>query len=134
MSIEVSSFCDRCKLVSPSSAPPHLHSPTHADDAIVAPEITPARGRRTTCDPRTTTNILSSPRNATIRVGFHREWELHRCKDLRVLETLPRIWASEHTESFVRQYPCAGDRVWLFSILYAPPFLWRTPVDHSHSV
>jgi len=31
--------------------------------------------------------ILPSARNATVRVGFHREGEFHRCEDLRILST-----------------------------------------------
>ena len=36
-----------------------------------------------------TDSLLPSPFHATIHVGFHRRWEFHRRKDLRILQTLP---------------------------------------------
>ena len=75
-----------------------------------------------------TPNILSSPYNATIRVGFRRERELHRCKNLRILATLSRIRAGRYAKGSFCEYSRAGNRLYLLPVQYVPAPPRRHPV------
>lgn len=73
--------------------------------------------------PRTAGNPVLPPTcNATIRVGLHCEWELHRCEDHRILSALSPPLACGHTEGSFHQYSRSGVCVQLLRVQYVPPF------------
>lgn len=96
-------------------ATPQLHLSSHVSYARVE-------------EHRYTVDVLPSPYNATIRVGLHRERELHRCKNLRILATLSRIRAGRHAEGSFCEYSRAGNRLYLLPIQYVPALPRRHPV------
>ena len=77
---------------------------------------------------RITANVLPSPYNATICVGFHREWEFHQCENLRILTTLSRIWAGRHAKGPLCEHSRAGNRLYLLPVQYVPSLPRRHPV------
>jgi hypothetical protein len=61
-------------------------------------------------------------------MGFHREWEFHRCKNLRILTTLSRIRAGRHAKGPFREYSRAGNRLCLLPVQYVPSLPRRHPI------
>jgi len=61
-------------------------------------------------------------------VGFRREWEFHRCKNLRFLTTLSRIRTGRHAKGSFRKHSRAGNRLCLLPVQYVPSLRRRHPV------
>ena len=74
----------------PPSATPLPHPLTHVDDA------------KTWAPNSAASNVLSSPRDATIRVEFYCKREFRRREDLRILTALPHTRTGGHTEGSLR--------------------------------